>query len=150
MSWELKRNLIEVLVGGIRVETIDGDEGKHSKTMVLYRFSSPGGGMPLVLPQAYGARLTPQEPRTVGDHIRKRRLAQKLRQKDVAEQLGVTASTVFNWEANTSTPNLRQMPAIIDFLGYNPAPEPDSHTERRVWQRTAQELSQKEDALRMG
>ncbi len=43
-------------------------------------------------------------------------------QKDVAEQLGVDKTSVFNWEANTATPEIRYMPAIIDFLGYNPLP----------------------------
>ena len=150
VSWELKRNLIEVLVSGIRVETIDGDEGKQSKTTVLYRFSSPGGGMPLVLPQAYGARSTPKEPMTVGDHIRKRRVAMKSRQKDVAEQVGVDVTTVRNWEGNRTAPDFRAMPAIIEYLGYNPMPEPESAAVRLVWHRTSLGLSQEEAARQMG
>ncbi|MBL8241408.1 MAG: helix-turn-helix domain-containing protein [Bryobacterales bacterium] len=62
----------------------------------------------------------PAEPKTIGDHIRKHRLALKLRPKDVTAQLGVTASTVFNWESNTTTPKGRVMPAIVEFLGYSP------------------------------
>ena len=150
VSWELKRNLIEVLVSGIRVETVDGGEGKQAKTTVIYRFSSPDGGMPLVLPQAYGTRSTPTEPTTIGDHIRAQRLAQKLLQRDVAAQLGVTVSTVFNWEANSTTPDFRHMAAIIEFLGYNPVPEPESAAERLVWERTSAGISQKEAARRLG
>ena len=59
----------------------------------------------------------PTQLNTVGDHLRKRRLGLKLLQKDVAEQLGVDKTSVFNWEANSSIPETRYMPGIIDFLG---------------------------------
>jgi DNA-binding XRE family transcriptional regulator len=42
-----------------------------------------------------------------GDHIRPRRLTLKLEQKEVARQIGVDKTSVFNWEANTSQPDLR-------------------------------------------
>jgi DNA-binding XRE family transcriptional regulator len=46
----------------------------------------------------------------------------KLLQREVAVQLGVTETCLFNWEANISVPEIRYMPAIISFLGYNPLP----------------------------
>ena len=49
----------------------------------------------------------PAEPQTIGDHIRRRRLARKMLQREFAEQLGVTESCVFNWEANTAKPEIR-------------------------------------------
>jgi DNA-binding transcriptional regulator YiaG len=49
----------------------------------------------------------PVAPRTIGDHVRKRRLAIKLLQKGVAAQLGVDKTSVFNWEANASNPEIR-------------------------------------------
>src|SRR3990167_3741304 len=38
------------------------------------------------------------EPKTLGEHIKRRRLELGLEQKDVAKQLGVTTDTVLNWE----------------------------------------------------
>jgi hypothetical protein len=37
-----------------------------------------------------------------------------------AAQIGVNKTCVFNWEVNTSNPEIRYMPTIIRFLGYNP------------------------------
>jgi transcriptional regulator with XRE-family HTH domain len=92
----------------------------------------------------------PTVPQTVGDHIRRRRLGMKLLQRDVAEQLGVDKTSVFNWEANTSNPEVRYMPAIIRFLGYNPLPAANTLAEQLVRQRTSLGLSQKESAGRIG
>jgi len=58
--------------------------------------------------------------RTVGDHLRKRRLDLGLRQRDVAEQVGVNKDTVRNWEIGRAAPALRQWPRIIRLLGYVP------------------------------
>ncbi len=71
-------------------------------------------------------------------------------QKDVAEQIGVDKTSVFNWEANSASPEIRYMPAIIGFLGYNPLPEADTLGERLVRHRTSLGLSQKEAARRLG
>ena len=62
----------------------------------------------------------PAELNTLGDHIRKRRLDLGLTQREVARKLGVTESTIWNWEANRSSRQLRFMPKIIAFLGYDP------------------------------
>jgi DNA-binding XRE family transcriptional regulator len=64
----------------------------------------------------------PREIKTVGDHIRTRRLGLKLLQTHVAEQIGVDKATITNWERNASHPAIRLMPAIIQFLGYDPLP----------------------------
>jgi len=92
----------------------------------------------------------PTQPQTVGDHIRRRRLALKMLQGEVAGQIGVDKTTIFNWEANTASPEIRYMPAIIRFLGYNPLPEGNGWGERLVRQRTTLGLSQKEAAQRLG
>ena len=98
---------------------------KQNDITVTYRFSQPDQAMPLVLPQSYSTGSViriPTRLKTIGDHIRKRRLGLKMLQKDVAEQLGVDETSVFNWEANAAVPEIRYMPAIIRFLGYNPLP----------------------------
>ena len=74
----------------------------------------------------------------------------KMLQKDVAEQLGVDKTSVFNWEANTSAPEIRYMPAIIRFLGYNPLPEADGWRGRLVRYRTTLGMTQKEAAGQLG
>ena len=87
VSCDVKR--IEVLVASIRVDTVEECGVKQTKTTVTHRFHQPDA-MPLVLPQSYSAARVvriPVEPKTVGDHIRSRRLALKLLQRDVAERM---------------------------------------------------------------
>jgi site-specific DNA recombinase len=153
VSWEQKRRLIEVLVGGVRVDTVEESGVKQARSTVTYRFSQPDQPMPLVLPQSYSTGRViriPVAPQTVGDHIRKRRLGLKMVQKDVAEQLGVDTTSVFNWEANTSAPEIRYMPVIIGFLGYNPLPEAKGWGERLVRHRTTLGMTQKDAARQLG
>ena len=92
----------------------------------------------------------PTQPKTVGDHIRKRRLGLKLLQREVAEQVGVDATSVFNWEANACQPELRYVPAIIAFLGYNPLRGAKTPGEQLVQRRIGLGLSQKEAARQIG
>jgi transcriptional regulator with XRE-family HTH domain len=58
--------------------------------------------------------------RTLGDHLRKRRLDLELLQRETAEKLGVDGMTICNWETNRTFPQLRFIPNIIAFLGYDP------------------------------
>lgn len=67
-------------------------------------------------------KLYPTEPKTLGDHLKKRRHELGLRQKDVAERLGVNEYTVCYWENNKKTPSIRYFPGIIEFLSYDPFP----------------------------
>ena len=153
LSWEMKRRIVEVLVAGVRVDTIEECGVKQSKITVTYRFSEPDQPMPIVLPQSYSSGRViriPTQPQTVGDHIRRKRLGLKMLQRDVAEQIGVNTTSVFKWEANTAAPEVRFMPAIIRFLDYNPLPETKTMAERLVRHRTTRGLSQKEAALELG
>jgi len=45
-------------------------------------------------------------------------------QKDVARRIGVTTSTIYNWENGRAEPGIWYLPALIAFLGYNPLPPP--------------------------
>jgi len=47
----------------------------------------------------------------------KRRLDLRLRQKDVARKIDVSEFTIRNWERGANEPNVRHIPAIIQFLG---------------------------------
>jgi transcriptional regulator with XRE-family HTH domain len=68
----------------------------------------------------------------------------------VAEQIGVDKTRIYNWENNRSKPTLEFMPAIISFLGYNPAPPSDRWSERLVNCRSALGISQKQAAAQIG
>jgi DNA-binding XRE family transcriptional regulator len=86
----------------------------------------------------------PVELKTLGDHLRKRRLDLGLMQQAVANRLGVTACTVKNWELGHASPETRHLPAIESFLVYQPF-EPGrsfSETLRPRFLRRAAGLSQ--------
>ena len=60
----------------------------------------------------------PQELKTLGDHLRAKRLDLGLEQKDVAKVIGVDTCSIYNWELNHFSPAFRHYPKISDFLGY--------------------------------
>ena len=74
-------------------------------------------------------------PISVGDHIRKRRLELGLLQKEAAQRLAVNPWTVLNWEKGHTKPPVSAMPAIFQFLGYDPYPEPRTLPERLLAKR---------------
>jgi len=92
----------------------------------------------------------PKGINTLGDHIRARRLDLNLLQKEVADQIGVHELTITNWEDNATVPEVRYIPAIIQFLGYNPLPAAITLPERLASARRALGLSQRKMAARLG
>jgi hypothetical protein len=54
---------------------------------------------PVIPPKGY-----PFDPKTIGEHIRKRRLDLGLLQLEVAKMIGVTESTVWNWSMTRLRP----------------------------------------------
>jgi DNA-binding XRE family transcriptional regulator len=62
--------------------------------------------------------------KTLGAHIRKKRIESGLLQKDVADILHISIDTITGWENNRSQPQLKHYPAVIAFLGYNPLETP--------------------------
>lgn len=92
-----------------------------------------------------------QNPKTLGDHIKRRRLELSLFQRDVAKLLVVDTSTVTNWEKNRTTPTLRCMPKIIEFLGYDPSGNDGCTLGRRLLRyRKCRGMTQKELARQVG
>jgi DNA-binding XRE family transcriptional regulator len=90
---------------------------------------------PIITPKGY-----PLEPRSLGDHIRKCRLDLGLLQVEVAAQIGVTESTVWNWEHGTE-PELIHVPAVLAFLGYVPWKEPEDPVGRLAYFKKTNGLS---------
>lgn len=87
---------------------------------------------------------------SLGDHLRAQRIDRGLFQSQVAAQIGVHELTICNWESNESQPALRWIPAVVRFLGYDPANSPSSFPERLVATRRALGLSQRKLASRLG
>jgi len=97
--------------------------------------------------------MSPQYPKqinTLGDHIRARRLDRKLLQGQTAAQIGVHEQTITNWERNASSPEIHYIPAILEFLGYDPLPHPTSLSERLAAARRGHGLSQRKMAAKLG
>jgi transcriptional regulator with XRE-family HTH domain len=92
----------------------------------------------------------PKQINSLGDHIRTRRLDLKLLQKQLADQVGVHELTITNWEGNATVPEIRFMPAIIQFLGFDPLPPAESLPERLAAARRVLGLSQRKMAEKLG
>jgi len=81
--------------------------GQHPRyTIVLPRLILPPKGYPVA-------------PVSLGKHLREKRMDMGLLQAQVAERIGVTASTVWNWE-HGKTPGLQHQARRLQFLGYKP------------------------------
>ena len=65
-----------------------------------------------------------KHPQTISEHLKRRRLDLHLRQIDVSRRLGVHKSSIQNWERGVGSPGIRQLPAIFEFIGCDPEPEP--------------------------
>lgn len=61
-------------------------------------------------------------PVTLGDKLRNRRIELQLLQKDVAAILDVTEDSITLWENNHAHAMINHYPKIISFLGYVPFP----------------------------
>lgn len=94
---------------------------------------------------SYPASLT-----HVGDHIRKRRLDLGFFQRQAAEQIGVTTSTICNWEKHRSEPGIWEWVGVIRFLGYLPFELGDAPSEIVRAYRMIKGLSYRELAKLLG
>ncbi len=64
-------------------------------------------------------------PLTIGDHIRKKRLQLGLFQRELAQLLGFNTWTILNWEKGHTEPPEAALPAILEFLEYDPRTLPN-------------------------
>jgi DNA-binding XRE family transcriptional regulator len=88
-------------------------------------------------------------PKTLGEHLRNRRLELGLRQQDVAENLGTLREVYDRWERGDRNPVISEWRAILGFLGYYPFPKNGRQTlsselfefkapPRRGWQKCSE------------
>jgi site-specific DNA recombinase len=153
ISEDLKRRIVEVLVEKVMANTVERWGVQQSEITITYRFSQPNEPAILVLPKSHKVTTrnrVPDKLETIGDHLLRRRLALKLLQRQVGQQVGVNKASIANWEANRTEPSLEYIPAIIRFLGYDPAPQGSGWAERLVQCRKALGITQKEAAKRIG
>ena len=88
--------------------------------------------------------------RTLGDHLRRRRLDLGLLQRQVADQLGADTSTITNWELGRTEPELRFLAGIVRFLGYAPRTADGSIGEQLLAYRRERGASQADLARLLG
>jgi len=93
----------------------------------------------------------PKALKSIGDHLRKRRLDLKVFQKDLAKLIGVDECTVTNWEKGRSCPAIRFKPNILKFLGYDPIQQEIKSPGQQIRQiRRVRGLSIRKLALKLG
>ena len=68
-------------------------------------------------------QIGPKAPKTLGEHLKRRRLELHLFQTQLAKLLGVDRVSVQNWERGIYEPNVQAIAKVIDFLGYDPRRE---------------------------
>jgi transcriptional regulator with XRE-family HTH domain len=100
--------------------------------------------------KALKPKETDFEPRTLGEHLRRFRLRRKLSQTAAARALEVNPSTILNWEKGHTRPPVEAMPALFQFLGYDPLPEPKTLPERLTAKRRTMGWSIREAARNLG
>jgi DNA-binding transcriptional regulator YiaG len=61
----------------------------------------------------------PNNPSTIGDYIKKRRLDLHLTQNQIAVKLLVTEDCIRNWENGNAYPQINYYPRINSFLGFD-------------------------------
>jgi DNA-binding XRE family transcriptional regulator len=64
-----------------------------------------------------------KEPRSLGEHLRKRRFASELRQSEAAQRLEVSNRTLSLWETDRVVPTQPFHLRIAAYLGYDPFEE---------------------------
>lgn len=62
----------------------------------------------------------PKAPKSLAEHMKKRRLDLGLLQQDFAKQIGVNPWIVGNWEKGNTKPVVHLIPHILRFLEYDP------------------------------
>jgi transcriptional regulator with XRE-family HTH domain len=61
-----------------------------------------------------------KEPKTLGQHLRKKRFEMGMRQVESALKLGVTCKTLSDWETDRIYPSLTMQTRLVEYLGYDP------------------------------
>ncbi|MEK7995496.1 MAG: helix-turn-helix domain-containing protein [Planctomycetota bacterium] len=71
-----------------------------------------------------------EAPKTLGEHLKKRRRELGLLQREAAVRMGILTETYLNWEKGHTEPVAAQFRPVVLFLGYDPTPAPTTLAER--------------------
>ncbi|MBI5709507.1 MAG: helix-turn-helix domain-containing protein [Candidatus Eisenbacteria bacterium] len=102
------------------------------------------GPRPAALPRGY-----PREVRTLGDHLRRRRLDLGLTQRILADRWGVRSEAIAAWELGRTKPGIRLVAKIVALLEGDPVDHPATLAGRLVAIRRRLGLTQAELAARL-
>jgi transcriptional regulator with XRE-family HTH domain len=91
-----------------------------------------------------------REPKTLGQHLRKRRLEQGLLQRDLRARFKLKKENYANWEKDRCYPAMNPWPGIIEFLGRDPNPKPTTLGERLMAYRRRYGLSREALSIVIG
>ena len=58
----------------------------------------------------------PVSPKTIGEHIRKKRMDCRLMQSDVAHIIGVSEGSIWSWENGMTEPSKKNLKIINNFI----------------------------------
>lgn len=86
----------------------------------------------------------------MGEHIRRRRRELGLTLRAARKDLGVSPYTLANWEKGKTAPVIIHMPGILQFLGYDPFPTPETLAERMLAKRRVMGWTIEEAARQFG
>ena len=62
----------------------------------------------------------PENPQTLGQHLKKRRMDEGLTPFEMSLELGVYDTTIYKWEEGVTNPSPENSKKIIAYLGYDP------------------------------
>ena len=66
----------------------------------------------------------PKKPKTIGEHLRKRRLELGIVQSEAARRLRISTVTLSRWECDKVYPTWTHQPDLIAYLSYDPFTDP--------------------------
>ncbi|MDP2331035.1 MAG: helix-turn-helix transcriptional regulator [Reyranella sp.] len=71
-----------------------------------------------------------EDPKALGEHLKKRRRELGLLQREAAKRMGILTETYANWEKGKTQPVAAHFRPVTEFLGYDPTPEARTLAER--------------------
>jgi DNA-binding XRE family transcriptional regulator len=90
-------------------------QGSSHIIMVVRTFLACSKIVKKPLKQSY-----PLHSKTIGEHIRKKRIDNKQTQLEVSMIIGIKENTLTTWEVGRWVPQVHHYPTIIEYLGYYP------------------------------
>ena len=92
----------------------------------------------------------PENPKTLGEHLLRRRRELGKKQVEIAQELAVDENTYLHWEKDQTYPGADHFPRIFGFLGYDPLPAPTTLGQQIARQRLRLGLSLEAAAASIG